>query len=240
MDKKSVICLLKESVSLFIDNFPKFLGLIVLFFLPLAIGYLVIFALTAGAITFLGLQKDLVAAFVAVFSFLMAAGFLCWGVFYSIALIKMVAVIDKGESLKVTDAYRQAIPLFAPFFLVYFLVAIKVFLWSLLFVIPGIIFAIFYTFTQFSVIIDGKRGREALVFSRNIIQPQFWQFITKISLVMIIMIGVTLGLKMLSGLLPIIGEILLGIFNIFEGAFATIFLYLLYKDFKSILETQPV
>lgn len=44
-----------------------------------------------------------------------------------------------------------------------------------LLIIPGLVFAVWFTFSQISVILDGKRGIEALSFSRSLVQGRFFE-----------------------------------------------------------------
>jgi hypothetical protein len=44
----------------------------------------------------------------------------------------------------------------------------------ILFVIPGLIFSVWYMFASLSVILDGTKGMQALAFSREMVRGRFW------------------------------------------------------------------
>ena len=113
-------------------------------------------------------------------------------------------------------------------------------LWSLLLVIPGIIFALFYSFAQMAVVLDDRKGMEALVFSRKIIQPFFWEFVGKSLVAGMIFFIVSAVFNVIlcrifpskTGWDPIWVSLLMNFINGFLSVFPLAFGYFLYQDLK--------
>jgi hypothetical protein len=71
----------------------------------------------------------------------------------------------------------------------------------LLLIIPGILFLVWYSFAQFAVILEGKRGLDALTWSKQIVEGHFWRVLWKLfggplilALIYSVLIGVIISL----------------------------------------------
>jgi len=96
---------------------------------------------------------------------------------YLIAIIKSIQYADKGREFKIWQAYYQGLFIFKDYLIVKSLNIIKVIAWFALFIIPGLVFAVLYSFSGYAFLIDGKKGNEALVFSKKIIKPHVVEFL---------------------------------------------------------------
>ncbi len=77
-----------------------------------------------------------------------------------------------------------------PFLIICLMVAGVVLGGTLLFIIPGVVFAVWFGFAQLLVILEGKRGLVALAESRAMVQGRFWnaaryQFVGPITVVFV-------------------------------------------------------
>ncbi len=100
-----------------------------------------------------------------IFLFFLSANILCVSLF-------------RQEPLSSLGAYRKAWRMMEQEMKITAIYACKVALWSVL-VIPGIYFSTLYSFASLAYISDGKRGQEALVFSRQLIRPhlrRYWGY----------------------------------------------------------------
>ncbi len=61
-----------------------------------------------------------------------------------------------------------------PVFWVSFLTSIFVGLWTLLLIIPGIIFSVYYVFGAYATLFDGQRGLAALRYSKQLVKGRWW------------------------------------------------------------------
>lgn len=159
-------------------------------------------------------------------------GFSLWGLFYNAVVIKLVACASSGESINLLDLFRQVKLIFASFLLVSCLVFVKVFLWSLLLIIPGIIFSCFYVFSQFGVVLEGKKGKEALIISRGLIQPNLGDFMFKYISMFVLVLGIYFVVRLCLGVVPLAGVIVSFFVHLFLSMYLTIFIYHLYLDYK--------
>jgi len=163
---------------------------------------------------------------------------------YQIAIIKTIMSVENNEKLDSVDAYSAALNLFGPVAIVGILVTAKVFLWSLLLIIPGIIFGIYYSFSVFAAIIEGKKGNDALRFSKDIVRSNIGKFlgntivagIVTIPCFLIINIIITavFGAKTGGniGIMPTTGEALARFCSVVISVYVTIFYYFLYQELK--------
>ncbi len=122
----------------------------------------------------------------------------------------------------------------------------------LLLIIPGIIFSIWFVFAQTAVVLDNKRGVEALSYSRSLVTGRFWSMVRRIIfgpliLVFIYLVALSLliGLGMLiTGLdpavigtdqIPVWPEIVENVINIFFLPLYIIYWTILYRNVKETL-----
>ena len=95
---------------------------------------------------------------------------------YFIAEIQYLRCALLHQTLGVWQAWRQAFGIFGDYLNVKILFLIKVFLWSLVLIVPGIIFAVLYSFHSMALLMDGKKGMEALKFSKDLIKPHVFLY----------------------------------------------------------------
>jgi len=108
---------------------------------------------------------------------------------YLIAVMKMIHAADQGRKAGALAAYGQAIAIFHRYLWVKIIYAFNTLCWSVLLVIPGIIYGVFTSFSGLALLIDHKQGAEALTFSRSIIKPKWARYCTTILYLLIILIA---------------------------------------------------
>jgi len=128
---------------------------------------------------------------------------------------------------------------------------------TLLFIIPGLIFAVWYFFASLSAILDGKRGTEALSFSRSLSRGRFWRaawlmvggplvisiiYYPIISLIIVAiasMTGTNLDL-LLSDHPPLWSDVVASIGDVFLLPLTITYFVLAYQELKSTLKPEPL
>jgi len=80
----------------------------------------------------------------------------------SLSKIAMIYVVANEKKMSIFKAYSQSLRELIPFIWTNFLGAVIILLGLILFIIPGIYWAVKYSFSQFVVILEGKKGRNAL------------------------------------------------------------------------------
>jgi hypothetical protein len=91
-----------------------------------------------------------------------------------------------------------------------------------LFFVPGMMFAVWFTFSQFILAREDKRGMDALLKSREYVRGYFWDIFLRLFIIWLVSAGI--------GAIPFIGSIL----SIILMPFVMIFIFLVYEDIKTV------
>jgi hypothetical protein len=160
------------------------------------------------------------------------------------ALILAISKADRGGNPDVISSYSQALRILDSYLWVKILFVFKIFCWSLLLVIPGIIFGVLYNFAGMAIAVDGKKGKEAFVFSKEIIGTNLYDYlyctIPVLAFLALFCAGFILYLDILIAYFSLIGNTFLakGIDFLEIGLvamtalFFLIFYYFLYKTLR--------
>ena len=98
---------------------------------------------------------------------------------------------------------------------------------GILLIIPGIIFAIWFIFSDYVLVLDGKKGILALGESKKLVSGYWWPVFFKVFILSLI----TFFAGLLFIALPIVGRIFADLFLI---PFSVIYGFLIYSDLKRI------
>jgi len=157
----------KNAIGLFIKNGFCFLKLFITFSIPLVILYIYfwdnqeLIQKIIDHLTFSGfILIDNVINFAVLVYFL----------FYLVVVVISIHAVAQGRHSGVIESTRKALGTFDSYLWVKILSLFKILLWSLLFIIPGVIVGVSHNFSGMAVLIDGKRGKEALIRSQEIIK----------------------------------------------------------------------
>lgn len=130
------------------------------------------------------------------------------GLFSLVSTIMLVKQIENNWTLTFEEALKRSFPLLLPLLFVSILGSIAVLGGILLLIIPGIVAALWFVFTQTAVIIDEKRGLSALLYSKKLVTENFSiifkYFIVAVLLVMLV--------SFIAGLIPV-AEMFIGFFT---------------------------
>lgn len=133
--------------------------------------------------------------------------------------------VIKNETIGVRETLKLAWKRTRKFFLVNLLNGIIIFLGLTLFVIPGIVFAVWFSFSVFFVI-EGSEVVESLKQSKNLIKNHFWRVVLRYSLFSVLFFTI----YTLLSFVPVVGSIVLVLF----GPFSILLSYLLFEDLKKL------
>jgi hypothetical protein len=129
----------------------------------------------------------------------------------------------KDESLKFKESLKVAWPKIASFFWISLLVGLATLGGLILFIIPGIIFAVWFIFSIYVYIEEGIKGTEAMKRSKQLVAGYFWPIFGRILVICIV--------AMLLSSIKVFGNII----NIFFVApYTVVFVYNLYQDLKRV------
>lgn len=108
----------------------------------------------------------------------------------SILLIELINKIYKNQSFNINELFQSSMKKIAIYFLVAILVGLVTMLGFILLIIPGIIFAVWYSFAEFIVVLEDKKGTETLKASKDLVRGRwgatFWRLVLPSLLVYLI------------------------------------------------------
>jgi hypothetical protein len=90
-------------------------------------------------------------------------------------------------------------------------------------IVPGIIFAVWFAFSQYAFVIDNKHGKAALRFSRELVRGYWWPLCGRI-----VVLGVV---ALLISMLTRIGFLINALIIV---PFSIVYLYTMYEDLKRV------
>jgi len=146
------------------------------------------------------------------------------------------AVVHNAKNVTFSDSIKSGLKLAIPFFWISF---IKSFLTSgalIFFVIPGLIFSIWFYFSSYALFTDEARGMNALLLSRDYIKGFVRKVVFRFLIIGILMALVWVPIALLSRYFEsgIIGVLTSTAYTIFITPFAIVYGLVMYKDIKRI------
>ena len=153
------------------------------------------------------------------------------------AILRAATQATIGDPVDVEASYRYGLKRFGSVILVSLLVGLIVAVGFLLLVVPGIIFLVFLSLSIPVLIVEGRRGTEAMGRSWNLVKGHFWH-----ALGVIVVVALIVGI--ISGIIGGIGGnnwavrwIFTAIAQILTVPFASLVSVLLYLDLRARSET---
>lgn len=178
---KTATELVVDSWDLYRKNWRKFLPFMVLLFLPT----LILSAL--GTIT-LYLSVYLPSSSLAsnIVILIVFAASLVFAIWVTIALARTMYACLLAQPTEWRETFSSSNNLIWPMIFTTFLVGLIVLGGTLLFIIPGIIFAVWYSFTSYAVIFEGAKGLNALRASKSLVVGRWWPIAWRILLAAVV------------------------------------------------------
>lgn len=140
------------------------------------------------------------------------------------ALALLAAVRQPGT---VKESYLQAKSLLLPYLLISILTGIIVMGGFMLLIIPGIIFAVWFSLAPFVLVDEGLRGMNALERSRALISGRWWGVLGR---VVVLILAAIIASTVLSFFPQIFSALLL---PLIMTPFATLYMYEVYKGLQA-------
>ncbi len=235
----SGISLVKKSLLIYKENFNKIIG----FYLVLLGGFvplLIVMGVFLFSDFFIPDHLIVQKIFVIILALLFFVSLLFFFYVNILVQISILLLLKDTKKLKVKEILKKSIKYFWPFLIINLAMGVFVFLWSLLFIIPGIIFVFYYIFAVYTFIFDGYRSTSALKRSKELVKNYWWAVVGRVLLLVMVFWVV---LAVLSIPLWFISEAsrLFGIYSNFIDLVAfvlspigIIYYYCIYKDLVEI------
>jgi hypothetical protein len=107
-----------------------------------------------------------------------------------VASIALIATFGKGTDF--SESYRIGFSVFWSMVWVSILVTLSVFGGAVIFLIPGIMLAVQLSFATYSLVLEGKRGMQALAQSREYVKGYWWAYVGRNLLLVLMLFAVML------------------------------------------------
>src|SRR3990167_3103285 len=167
--------LLTDSWNIFTRMWKKLLGLYLVLYLSIfAVGFL--FAMLVGLGLFVVILFNITGFLPMALLFI---GMLFFIVFIAATAILMSVVLiraikDREHPISIMESIKEAKKDIVPYYVVSMLTGVVVTIGYTLFIIPGIIFSVWFMFATYEYIYQGKRGFAALQMSKVYVKGRWW------------------------------------------------------------------
>lgn len=232
--------LIKESWSLYIKNFGLLTKIVVWLIIPVIL-FSILSALDLNPAVLIPINF-----FLSVISFLL-------GLWISIVLIIIINNLWNKTKIDLKQTYETSYSKILSYLWVSILANLAIFGGILLLIIPGIIFAVWFAFCAYILIIENIKGVQALQASKNLVQGYFWPIfwrwfatyfvygllIAVIILIPIYLIGFSLGNPSLgfTPQAPWWSSLIANVISVFTIPLLTSIGVILYNSLKKEKET---
>ncbi len=212
--------LFNDSFTIYRERFGTFFGIILLSLLLVAVA--VAFAAAIGLALAFAVpgKKQAVAAIGVLIGIIPVFAFLFWGM-----AAFVFAVTD--SSLGIKEAFGRGWRGTWSFMWLYSIIGFIITGGFLLFLIPGIIFTVWFAFSPFIFARDDIRGMDALLKSREYVRGRWFEVFGRLVAVWVV--------SLVLGVIPILGPIL----SLLFAPFVAVFTYLIYEDLAAIKGASP-
>lgn len=205
--------LLKNSFEIYKKNFHTFISLMALHVVALLV------FLPAALLFIIPRSHFYKLVLFALLLIIFAIAMVIIGLWVQVSLL--FAIKNRNSKVNLQKSLRQGWEHITSYVWVTLLVGLVVFAGILFFIIPGIIFSIWFSLSKYVFVAEGKEGAKALTKSRELVMGNWWGIFGRI-LVVTLLAG-------LISYIPLFGP-MINLF--FMVPFVQIYLYLLYEDLR--------
>lgn len=206
----------------------------------IGVGILLAAGLTIGSITSIALLSEIIFGSTSLLVTLIIVAFVI-GLALSVLsvwsqLAAMFAFKDADQRIGVIESYRRSWRVLLSYWWIMILTGIIMTSGFLLFIIPGILFAVWFSFAGFILICEKEKGLRALFKSKEYVRGYWWNILWNFIFIGLVYLLVYIGLWAIS-LLPlpeIIFAIIDFILQLFYPMLAAACTYILYKNLRTI------
>lgn len=189
-----VFDMIEESCSTYAKNFRKFIGVYLqglVGFVPFAVVGIV-FAILAGLTS--ALDNIALRSILVVLMFVTGI----WAVYYGIRIRAAMIILIKNNYSSAKESFDQSKKYFWSYVWISILSTVIIGLWSILLIIPGIIFAIYYLIYNYTFFFEDLKGMNALKRSKELVSGYWWAVFGRV-----LFIGVLAGVLNILLALPL-------------------------------------
>lgn len=155
----------------------------------------------------------------------------------SVALIK---IISSDEKITVKHAYNFGWKNLFHYWWVMIIVGFVVLGGTLFFIVPGIIFSVWFIFSQFVFVTEGERGMKALLKSKEYVKGYFGPVVGRMLVWWLLMVGVMMVFMLLRTYLGSVGSLIQSLASLFVSLLSLPLLFVIFKNLRLVKgEVKP-
>jgi len=229
-----VFDMVEESCITYFRNFKKFIGVYLyglIGFVPFAIVGLIYVLLTATTSL---LDNIALRSILVVLMFFTGV----WAIYYGIRIRAAMILLIKNNYTSAKESFDLSQKYFWAYVWVSILSTLVIGLWTLLLIIPGIIFAIYYLLYNYTFFLEDVKGMKALRRSKELVKGYWWAVCGRV-----MFIGLLAGLFNLLLALPLASmpeksasyNIYNGFINLIWALISPIIIIYTYDIFRDLL-----
>lgn len=184
----------------------------------------------------LGLNKNLLVGGGLIIGIILLIGAIYLSVWGSVALL--TAIKERAQNIGFKESFTRSRHLIGAFFLTSLLVGLAVFGGLILLIIPGIIFALWFSQATYIVVNEGISGTEALKKSKTYVNGRIGAVLWRGFVIFLVFFLVSFIVGMVSGIFGNdLGELINSLLQVVLAPLATIYGFLLYESLKHTATT---
>lgn len=234
--------LLQNALANYKKRFVKFIGMYVMGLLglvPLVVVVVLYFVLTYA------LSENLLLQVINIILGVLGIASVCFAVYFFVrSYIGLILFLEKPIETPVREVFASTKVFFWRFFGTSLLSSLFILLWLLLLIIPGIVFAIYYSFAIFVLLYEGLAFTKALKRSKGLIKGYWWAVFGRLLFLIVAYYILVIVLSIPSTLMPqgswgqMLWSLMISVFNWLIGPLFMLYSYLMYKDLV-VIKGQP-
>lgn len=224
--------LLKNSWVVYKENWARYIFLSVLPYLSVVVYALIaVFFVIAGVLLSSSHNYN---ALILLISIGVILTIIYFTVTFSIGSVALISLVHSRGRLSIKESLQKGWHVLWQYWWVTFLGSLLISGGFFLFLIPGIIFSIWFIFAVYIFVIDGTKGMNAILKSREYVRGHWWGVLGRILLVSILVYLVTYVPQVIFHLLDAdaLGSLIQVVISFAIAPFTVIFTVLMYDDLK--------
>lgn len=151
----------------------------------------------------------------------------------------LFAIVNEDKKLSFKDAFAGGSSFLLSYIWISILVFVVLLLSGFVFLVPALIFGIWFYFWQFTLMVENKRGPLALFKSREYVRGYWWPILGRTILMGLLIAAIAILISILTGIISVflgkaVGYILGNLPALFGGIYSPVFFFQLYKQLKAV------
>lgn len=239
--------LTKKVLKILLISVYTLIGIVSTYLVAALLGVVAFFTLVGGT----GNIQNAAAALIGNPAMWAAGGLLFVALIVAVSIISLMAqagfvlaLSEKDETASSFSLFKKGWLYVVPLFIVGLIEFVIIFGSIFLFIIPAIIISIFLAFTLYTVVLENKKGMDAIKMSVGMVQQQFGAIVGRFVLYFLLVIAVMIVLAALSSIseeVAALAELVRFIVNFFVNWFGLVFTFQVYKHARAAYdESKPV